>query len=264
MGALFGAAKGALVLPRASDYERLMPLAIVTGAGVRLGRAIARELGLQGYDLLLHANRSRAGVEELASELTELGRRCVIIQADLANEVGQNALIEAVRAETTQLDLIVHNAGLYEEVELAALTRAQHARMMAVNLETPLFVTQGLLPLLQAAPAPSVVCISDAALHKPYTRYSHYMLSKAGVDMLVQSLALELAPRIRVNAVAPGTATFPKEFSAEKRAAILSNIPLGREGTPEDIARAVAFLASPQANYITGTTLRVDGGWSIA
>jgi pteridine reductase len=135
--------------------------------------------------------------------------------------------------------------------------------MMAINLDAPFFLTQALVPLLRAAPSASVVNVTDVATDKPYAEYAHYMVTKAGLDMLTRALALELAPEVRVNAVAPGAVAFPPDFDAAKQARLLAHVPLGRAGSPDDVARAVLFLAR-DAPYMTGQVVSVDGGFSIA
>ncbi len=236
-----------------------MPLALVTGAGVRVGRAIAVALADAGFDLLLHAHRSREAAGGVAAEVRRRGREAELVVADLSDPAGPSELVAAVTAKRSSLDVLVNSAGLYERVRFADLTRAQVERMMRVNVEAPLFLVQGLLPLLEAAPSPCVVNVTDVAIARPYPGYAHYMTSKAALEELTKALAVELAPRVRVNAVAPGTVAFPDDFDAHKRARILARVPAGREGTPDDIGRAVVYLVR-DAPYVTGHTLSVDGG----
>lgn len=182
--------------------------------------------------------------------------------SDLSTESGVEALAAAAHSRGT-LDVLVNNAGIYESTPFVRTTRAELARTLAVNLEAPFFLTQALLPLLLAAPAPCVVNVTDVAVRRPYPRYAPYLVSKAGLTMLTKALALELAPRVRVNAVAPGTVAFPEDFDPEKRARILARVPLGREGSPDDIGRAVVFLVR-DAPYSTGHVLDVGGGLGIS
>jgi len=177
--------------------------AVVTGAGKRLGLEVARRLGRRGFTIVAHANGSTAGAEELRAELGAEGCHVHVVRADLASEEGQGALVEAVRALTPRLDAIVHNAGIFERVPFEAIDRARYARMQAINTEAPFFVTQGLLGELRAAPAPCVVHVTDIAADRPIPGYAHYSVSKAGLVMLTRALASELAPHVRVNAVAP-------------------------------------------------------------
>ncbi len=248
-------------------------VALVTGAGVRVGAAIALALARAGYDLVLHANRSRDAAKALANAATAAARaldrnvaiRTAVITADLSHPDAIAPFAEAVlssdpcRASNGALDLVVHNAGLYDATPFHEVTRDTFARTMAVNFESPFFLTQALLPALQKSPAPAIICIGDIAGERPEKGYAHYCISKAALLMMTRALALELAPHVRVNAVSPGTVAFPENFTPEARDAILARIPLAREGEPDDIARTVVFLAS-NAPYVTGQTIAVDGG----
>jgi pteridine reductase len=236
-----------------------MPIALVTGSGVRVGRAIANVLLEAGYDLLLHAHRSTHEAAELVKAAAAKGRVALVLEADLSSVAGALHLADLVRQKTPALDLLVNSAGLYGAVPLAELDEATYRTMQAVNLEAPLFLTRALLPELRAAEAPSVVNITDAHTARPYGRYAHYFISKAGLEMLTRVLAIELAPKIRVNAVAPGAVALPEGTSEAMRASIVKQVPLGREGSPEDVAHAVLFLARDGA-YVTGQILKVDGG----
>ncbi|WIG93519.1 SDR family oxidoreductase [Myxococcus sp. SDU36] len=238
-----------------------MATAFITGAGIRIGGAVARALGRAGYDLALHANRSLEPLEALADELRGLGRRVTLHAADLSRPEAVDSLAAQVREAWPALDVVVHNAGLFERTDFAAISRDQYRAMMAVNLDAPFFLTQALLPALRAGEDPLVVHLTDVGGERPVSHYAHYSVSKAGLIMLTRALAVELAPHIRVNAVSPGTVAFPEDFDAEARDAVLRRIPMGREGNVEDIARTVVFLAR-EAPYITGQVIAVDGGRS--
>jgi len=238
-----------------------MSTAFVTGAGIRVGRAIALALADAGYDLVLHANASLQALEEVAAEARRRGRTVDLRTADLSDGAAVDRLAADVRAAHPALDLVVHNAGLFERAPFGTIDRARYRRMQAVNLDAPFFLTQGLLPALRAAAAPCVIHVTDIAADRPYEGYAHYSVSKAGLAMLTRALAVELAPHVRVNAVAPGTVAFPPDFDAAARAAVLARVPLRREGDPEDVARAVVFLA--QQPYLTGQVIDVDGGRSV-
>jgi pteridine reductase len=238
-----------------------MTTAFITGAGIRIGSAVARALARAGYDLALHAYRSLAPLEALAEELQGLGRQVTLYSADLSEPRAVEELGVRVRASHPSLDVLVHNAGLFERVAFESITREQYRTMMAVNLDTPFFLTQALLPSLRAAAQPLVVHITDIGGDRAVSHYAHYSVSKAALVMLTRALAVELAPHIRVNAVSPGTVAFPESFDAAAREAIRQLIPMGREGSVEDIARAVVFLAR-DAPYMTGQVLAVDGGRS--
>jgi pteridine reductase len=238
-----------------------MATAFITGAGIRIGRAVALALGRAGFDLALHANRSVEGLESLAQELRGLGRQVTLYSADLSDARAVDELGARVRAAHPALDVLVNNAGLFEQVPFGAISREQYRTMLAVNLDAPFFLTQALLPSLRAAPQPLVVNVTDIGGERPIPEHAHYSVSKAGLIMLTRALAVELAPHIRVNGVSPGTVAFPESYGPEAREAVLRRIPMGREGSVEDIARTVVFLAR-EAPYITGQILSVDGGRS--
>lgn len=239
-----------------------MAVALVTGAARRVGRAVALELCGAGYDLLAHARSSAAELEALVAEVEALGRRCTPLLGDFATAEGQEAFAAAALRAAPALDLLVHNAAVYGRTPFAEVTREGFAEALRVNLEAPFFVTQRLLPALLRAPEPCVIHLGDSASERPYPAHAPYFAAKAGLDALTRALALELAPRVRVNAVAPGTVAFPEHFGEGLRRGITRAVPLGRTGTPEDIARAVRYLAR-DAPFVTGQILRVDGGRSI-
>jgi pteridine reductase len=238
-----------------------MATAFITGAGIRIGSAVARALGRAGYDLALHAHRSVKSLEALAEELRSLGRRVSLYSADLSDPREVDELGARVRADHPALEVVVHNAGLYERVAFEAITREQYRMMLAVNLDTPFFLSQALLPSLRAAEHPLVVHVTDIGGERAVSHYAHYSVSKAALIMLTRALAVELAPHVRVNAISPGTVAFPESFDAAAREAVLQRIPMGREGSVEDIARMVVFLAR-EALYVTGQVIAVDGGRS--
>ncbi len=239
-----------------------MPTALITGAAVRVGRAISLALAEAGYDLILHAHLSRAEASAVASEVRARGRRAELILADLATEQGVAQTIAETSALTPALDVLVNNASIYERRSLEELSRDDYRRAMAINAEAPLWLSRGLAPLFANAATACIINITDAALARPYPEYIHYVMSKAALDAMTRALAVELAPKIRVNNIAPGTVIFPESFDPQKRDRIRQRIPMGREGTPEDIGRAVVFLVR-DAPFITGHTLAVDGGASL-
>jgi pteridine reductase len=238
-----------------------MATAFITGAGIRIGSAVARALGRAGYDLALHAHRSVKSLEALADELRGLGRQVSLYSADLSDPRGVEELGARVRADHPALDVLIHNAGLYELVAFEDITREQYRTMLAVNLDAPFFLTQALLPSLRASAQPLVVHITDVGAERAVSHCAHYSVSKAALLMLTRALAVELAPHVRVNAVSPGTVAFPEYFDAATREAVVQRIPMGREGSVEDVARAVVFLAR-EAPYMTGQVVTVDGGRS--
>lgn len=226
-----------------------------------MGRAIALALGRAGFDVIVHANRSVKDAAEVVKELEAMGRTARVEAADLSSPDGPKQLASRVQ----KLDVLVNSAATYEHANFADITRAQLDRMFSVNVVAPFMLTQALAPVLKASGAGCVVNITDMAVTHAYTPthfFAHYLASKAALDQLTRAWALELGPAIRVNAVAPGPVAMAAETTGDQRSDILGRIPLKREGRPEDVAQAVVFLA--QSPYITGQTLRVDGGLSVS
>ncbi|NDC53192.1 MAG: SDR family oxidoreductase [Planctomycetia bacterium] len=238
-----------------------MPTALVTGGGVRIGRAICLALGRAGYDVVVHANRSVREAEEVVREVEALGREARVAEADLAAPEGPRSLA----GRLDRLDLLVNNAAAYEHAAFREVSPERLDRMLAVNVRAPFLLTQAVLPLLEASGRGAVVNVTDMAVSRTYTAthfFSHYLASKAALEALTRALALELGPRVRVNAVAPGPVAIAAETTPAQRAEMLARLPLGREGSPADVAEAVVYLAG--AAYVTGQTIRVCGGLSVA
>ncbi|WP_434422333.1 SDR family oxidoreductase [Nannocystis pusilla] len=248
--------------------EQAAPIALVTGGAVRVGRAIVTRLADAGYRVWLHYHRSEAAAAELAAAL---GERCLgAIQADLAAEPARAAL--AARALDPQgpaggrLDLLVNSAASFERGEFTARSDDDLRRVLEVNLVAPLSLVRALTPALVAARG-AVVNILDVAGLQPWRGYLDHCTAKAGLLMATKALAVELAPAVRVNGVAPGTVAWPEEDprfaeGSEIRARIVRAIPLRRIGTPEDVAETVLFLA--RSAFISGQVIAVDGGRSAA
>lgn len=238
-----------------------MPTALVTGGGVRVGRAIALALGRAGFDLIVHTRRSVAQAQAVANEVRQLGREARVEAVDLAAPEGPQDLASRVK----ELAVLVNSAAAYEHVEFPDITRAQLDRVLTVNVVAPFMLTQALAKTLAASGSGCVINITDIAVTHAYTTshfFSHYLASKAALEQLTRAWALELGPKIRVNAVAPGPVAIAGETTAAQRRDMLKRTPLRREGKPDDVAQAVVFLA--QAPYVTGQTIRVDGGLSVA
>jgi len=233
--------------------------ALITGAGRRIGAAIARALAREGYAVVLHAHRSRSEAEGTASEIAAAGGRASIVLADLADGVALAGLVPAAAA-FGPLTLLVNNASLFEEDDITTLDRAAFERTMAVNLSAPLFLAQAFAA--QAAAGASIVNVVDQRVLKPTPRFFSYTLSKSALANATLTLAQALAPNVRVNAVAPGPTLPSPRQSPAQFAAQAASVPLKRGPTPEDIAAAVVYLAG--AASVTGTVIAVDGGQHIA
>ena len=225
---------------------RARRVALITGAGTRVGRAIALHLARHGWTVAAHYRAHRPPP------------RLAAFRADLAAPDGPDLLARAFRRRFRRLDLLVCSAAVFERRPLERTDAAFFDAQMALNARAPLLLARALLPLLRRSGG-SVVNVADlGGALVPWAGYSAYGASKAALRAVTESLALELAPRVRVNAVAPGTVLWPEGTPASLRRRLVSRIPLGRAGTPEDVAEAVRFLAS--APFVTGVVLAVDGG----
>lgn len=237
-------------------------VALVTGGARRIGAAIVRELHARGMRVAIHYRDSSAEAEALAVELNHSrADSATTVTAELSETRAPEKLIAAVAERFDGLDLLVNNVSVFPRLPLAELTRPRWNAMLNVNLGAPLFLAQAAAPLL-AEREGSVVNIGDAYAHRLPVGYGAYAATKAALADLTRSLARELAPAVRVNAVAPGAILWPEpEPDEDVKRKILASIPLARLGEPADIARAVAFLAAEP--YLAGVILAVDGGRSL-
>lgn len=242
------------------------PVALVTGGAHRIGAEICRTLHRIDYKLALHYHKSMDRAEELARELNaHRPDSCHIYGGDLCDEVAVELLSSAVLADFGGLDMLVNNASLYFRTPPDESNAKDWEQLTASNLRAPFLIVRYLQQALKERGG-SVVNILDAHSHRAAPGYAVYDMTRSGLESLTRSLARELAPGVRVNGVAPGMILWPEtrdaSLSNEQKEALLELIPLGRLGSPEDIASAVRFLAS--APYITGQVLVVDGGRSLA
>jgi len=231
---------------------------LVTGAAVRIGRAIARAFAQAGADVVVHYRRSAAQAEEAASELRALGVRATALQADQARDGEPERLVaQAVQAHG-RLDALVCNAAEFEQIPAAELTRARFDAMLAANLSGPFELARAAYPQLRQRNGAIVNLLDLCGTAQVWKGFAHYAAAKAGLAALTRLLALEWAPDVRVNGVAPGSILLPDSPDRDR---LLRRIPAGRAGTPEEVARAVLFLASEP--FVTGQVLAVDGGRSV-
>ena len=237
--------------------------ALVTGGARRLGAAIARRLHAGGANVMIHYRDSEADASRLEAELNaRRARSAVKVKAELLAPIAPRALVSAALDSFGGLDLLVNNASSFFPVALGAIEASHWEELIGSNLRAPLFIAQQAAPEL-AKREGAVVNVVDIHADRPLKGYPVYTVAKAGLAALTRSLALELAPRVRVNGVSPGAIAWPDDgqFEPAERSRILASTPLGRIGSPEDIAQAVEFLAC--APYVTGQVLAVDGGRSI-
>ena len=237
-------------------------VAVVTGGAVRLGRAIAIGLGARGARLVVHCNQSRDAAEQTAGAIRSLGSEASVVQADLTKSA-EVARVFAAADALGGCDLLVNSAAIFEKKALEQIDDDAWRHMIDVNLSAPFYCCRAAAGPMRAKPGACIVNILDVGgTSLAWRNHAHYCAAKAGLAMLTRCLALELAPQIRVNAVAPGTVLFPESYADEEKERVIARVPLGRVGTPQDVVEAVAYLAT--APFVTGQILAVDGGRSGA
>ena len=234
-------------------------LALITGAAKRVGKANALALAEAGADIALHYRSSADEARATQDEITALGRRCELFQADLASPEQIDELFKALGQTFGRLDVLVNSAAIYGRTPLASLTAEQWDRLFAVNARAPALCISRAAALMTEGGA--IINIVDISAELPWPGYSAYCASKAALLALTKSAAKALAPGIRVNAVSPGVAMWDDGTDPRQREKALAHVPMKRPGCPQDVASAVVFLA--RQDYITAQNLRVDGGWNM-
>ncbi|HWJ96242.1 MAG TPA: SDR family oxidoreductase [Telluria sp.] len=233
-------------------------VALVTGAGKRLGRAIALGLAQAGWDVAVHYRSSQREAQDTAAAIVALGRRAALLQCDLADEAAVRALPARAAAELGPLGCIVNNASLFEYDQPAEFSPGLLAAHMQCNVTAPLLLAQALHAATPDGAQAVVVNLLDQKLYNPNPDFLSYTLSKAALHSATTLLAQALAPKLRVVGVAPGITMVSGDQTEDGFARAHKATPLGRSSTPEDIADAVVYAATARA--VTGTTLVVDGG----
>lgn len=247
-------------------------VALVTGSGQGIGRAIAVKLAREGARVAVEEREDGNQAHETLALIRAAGSDGVVIAGDIADASADRHVIAQAVAAMDRLDILVNNAGIEKRAPFAEVTAADFDAVLEVNLRGAFFTTQAFAQHVHERGEGGVV-VNVSSVHEelPFPHFASYAASKGGLKMLMRNLAIELAPLgIRVNNIAPGAVQTPINAALmaqpEKLKALLANIPLMRLGTPEDVANAAAFLASDEAAYVTGTTLFVDGGllWNYA
>jgi pteridine reductase len=233
-------------------------VALVTGGASFLGAAISRKLVMEGFRVVLHYQSSKTKSEKLAREINSMGEEAVVLKADLSKVEQAEGLVQSVTRRFKRLDLLVNNASLFDPTPFPLASPAKWQKTFSVNLFSPYFLCQTAAPWLRKSKG-SVINLTDIYAEHPLLKgYPAYCASKAGLLCVTKMLARELGPDVRVNAVSPGAIFIPKTYSRKQREDLIRRSALKRQGTPEEIADAVHFLANHK--FITGQVLNVDGG----
>lgn len=246
-----------------TDASLESKVALVTGAAKRVGAAIARRLHAAGASVVLHYRGAEADAVRLEKELNAARAGSALrVRGDLLAPIAPQALVTAALQRFARLDYLVNNASAFYPTRMGEIEAGHWEELVGSNLRAPLFLAQAAAPQLAFAGG-AIVNIADIHAERPLKDYVVYSVAKAGLVALTRSLALELAPAVRVNAVAPGAIAWPEDgqFADGERARIVASTPLRRTGTAEEVAQAVHFLCA--ASFVTGQVLAVDGGRSV-
>ncbi|MBE1160257.1 pteridine reductase [Dyella acidiphila] len=240
------------------------PVALITGGARRVGAVIARTLHAAGYDLALHCRHSVQEATALADELrAQRADSVLVVQAELANIDALPRLVDDTLARYGRLDALVNNASAFYPTPIGSATAVQWQELFASNAQAPFFLAQAALPSLRAAHG-AIVNIVDIYAERAIAEHPIYVMAKGALAAMTRTLALDLAPEVRVNGVAPGAVMWPSDGKAyDDQQAMLARTPLGRDGSPEDVAVAVLWLLR-DATFVTGQIIRVDGGRSVS
>jgi pteridine reductase len=241
------------------------PVALITGAGRRIGAAMAAHLHQSGYRILIHYRHSSADAEQLRDQLNQQrpdSAQC--LQADLADMTQVKQLAVDALAIWQRIDALINNASSFYPTAIGEINESDWQDLFSSNAQAPLFLSQALAPALKQHQG-CILNIADIHAFKPLKQHTTYCMAKAANVMMTQSLARELAPEVRVNAIAPGAILWPEqeaELNSNQQQDIINDIPLQRTGCEQDIAQTALFLIN-QAPYITGQIIAVDGGRSL-
>ena len=233
---------------------------MVTGAARRIGRSVGLRLASEGADIVVNYRSSKGEADEVAAQIAAMGRRAVVVRADVAKRADVAELFAAVEKEFGRLDILVNNAGMFFPAKFEELTEEQWDRILDTNLKSQFLCSQAAAPMLRRSGHGRIVNFASLGGLLAWPAYTHYCVSKAGVIMLTRCLARALAPDITVNAIAPGTISFAGD-APELAEDFVLRAPLHRTGTAKDIDDAVVFLA--QSAFVTGQVIVVDGGRTL-
>jgi len=235
--------------------------ALVTGGSKRVGRAIALALAKKGADIVLHYSTSNEEAQKTAADITALGVKCRLIQADLSKPAEIQKMVSDLKKDSVKIDMLVNSASLYFKTPPDSADEKQWDTLMDVNLKAPYLLSLAIGREMVKGSGGKIVNIADWSGFRPYKDFMAYCATKGGLITLTKSLARDFAPKVSANAVAPGPVLAPPDMGEEEKASIAKTTALGRWGKPEDVANAVIFLV--ENDFVNGIVLVVDGGRSI-
>jgi len=240
-----------------------MKTIFVTGGAKRIGKAIIELFAKEQWKVIIHYNKSKSDAEDLATKINSNNdNSAFIVRGDLDNAEDVQSIISSVNSISETLDLLVNNASTFYPTPIEEISNDHWNRLIGSNLKGPLFLIQGFQEKLKNSEG-SIINITDTNLTKGVANFSIYSAAKAGLESITKGLAKELAPEIKVNAIAPGAMLEPPDitWTENQKNKVIESIPLKKMGAEQDIAEAVYFLAC--ANYITGQIIKIDGGRSL-
>ncbi len=240
-------------------------VALITGGAKRVGRAIVLELARTGCNVAIHYRHSSFEAQRLVTEVIGMGRGAVAVCGDLNDPANWPAIIRQTIDGLERLDVLINNASAFltggpDSIEVSSPSRWES--MLRTNLVAPMALCHHARPYLEANGAGKIINLCDISADRPWAQHLGYCASKAGLASLTKGLERSLAPRVQVNGVAPGIAVFPEAYPDELRRKLIGEVPLGRAGSPEEVARLVRFLVE-EGDYITGQIIPIDGGRSL-
>ncbi len=237
--------------------------AFVTGGARRIGRSISLRLARGGANVVVNYHSSNKDAESLLAEISRLGAKGIALQGDISIARDVDGMVANAVKEFGSIDILVNNAGIYPKTPFDKLTEQDWDTTLNTNLKGPFLCAKAVGDLMLKGRGGKIINIADWAGIRPYVDYIPYCVSKAGVIALTKALAITLAPKVQVNAIAPGPIMLPDDLSDTERVEVFAKTPLKRIGSPDDVAETVAFLIQG-SDFITGAVIPVDGGRLIA
>jgi 3-oxoacyl-[acyl-carrier protein] reductase len=235
-------------------------VALITGAGKNIGRTIALDLAARGASLVINGRRDQSAVDAVVAKINAAGGQAIGCLADVSDPVATQTMVDAAVAAFGGIDILVSNAGLRRQTPFLEMSLTEWREILSVALDGAFILARAAVPHMLAGGGGAIVALSGISTHVGTPNRCHVSASKAGLEGLMRALAIELAPQITCNTVAPGAVDTVRGTSAGTLPNVERGIPLGRKAAMEEISAAVRFLAGPDGRYITGQTLHVNGG----